>query len=158
MTTGKKPVALIIWIFVSKVMSLFLNMLSRFVIAFLPRSKHLLISWQESPCAVTLEPKKVCHCLHFLTIYLPWVDGTRCHDLSFWMLRFKPAFLLSSFTFIKRFLYTGLPWWLRQYRICLQWRWPGFDPWVGKISWRREWLPTPVFRPVELHGQRSLAG
>ena len=34
----------------------------------------------------------------------------------------------------------------------------GFDPWVGKIPWRREWLPTPVFLPREAHGQRSLAG
>ena len=35
---------------------------------------------------------------------------------------------------------------------------PGFDPWVGKIAWRREWLPTPVFWPEEFHGQRSLVG
>ena len=42
---------------------------------------------------------KVCHCF---PIYLPWSDGTRCHDLSFWMLSFKPAFLLSSFMLIKR--------------------------------------------------------
>ena len=34
----------------------------------------------------------------------------------------------------------------------------GFDPWVGKIPWRREWLPTPVFLPREFHGQRSLVG
>ena len=38
----------------------------------------------------------------------------------------------------------GLPWWLRWQRICLQRRRPGFDPWVQKIPWRREWLPTPV--------------
>ena len=38
----------------------------------------------------------------------------------------------------------------------LQWRRPGFDPWVGKITWRREWLPTPVFLPGKFHGQRSL--
>ena len=49
-----------------------------------------------------------------------------------------------------------LPWWLRQ-KICLQCRRPRFDPWVRKIPWRREWLPTPVFLPGELHGQRSLA-
>ena len=41
---------------------------------------------------------------------------------------------------------------------CLQCRRPGFDPWVGKIPWRREWQPTPVFLPEESHGQRSLAG
>ena len=59
-------------------------MLSRLVIAFLPRSKHLLISWLQSPSAVILEPKKlVHHCFHCFPIYLPWSDGTRCHDLHF---------------------------------------------------------------------------
>ena len=57
MTTGK-TIALTMWTFVSKVMSLLFNMLSRLVIAFLPRSKHLLISWLQSPSAVVLEPKK----------------------------------------------------------------------------------------------------
>ena len=52
----------------------------------------------------------------------------------------------------------GLPWWLRQSRICLQCRRPGFDPWVGKIPWRRDWLLTPVSLPAESHRQRSLAG
>ena len=52
----------------------------------------------------------------------------------------------------------GLPWWLRWQRICLQCRRPGFNPWVRKIPWRREWLPTPVFLPGESHGQRSLVG
>ena len=58
MTTGK-TIALTIWTFVSKVMSLLFNMLSRFVMAFLPRSKHLLISWFQSPSTVILEPKKI---------------------------------------------------------------------------------------------------
>ena len=57
MTTGK-TIALTIWTFVGKVMSLLFNMLSRFVIAFLPRSKFLLISWLQSPSAVILEPRK----------------------------------------------------------------------------------------------------
>ena len=52
----------------------------------------------------------------------------------------------------------GLPWWLRWSRICLQCRRPGFNPGVGKIHWRREWLPSAVFLPGECHGQRSLAG
>ena len=43
-------------------------------------------------------------------------------------------------------------------RICLQCRRPGFDPWVGKIPWRRKWKPTPVFLPGEFHGERSLVG
>ena len=70
MTTGK-TIALTRWTFVGKVMSLLLNMLSRLVITFLPRSKHLLISWLQSPSAVILEPPKVCHCFHCLPIYLP---------------------------------------------------------------------------------------
>ena len=58
MTTGK-TIALTRWTFIGQVMSLFFNMLSRLVITFLPRSKHLLISWLQSPSAVILEPKKI---------------------------------------------------------------------------------------------------
>ena len=58
MTTGK-TIVLTRWTFISKVMSLLFNILSRFVIAFLPKSKHLLISWLQSPSAVILEPKKI---------------------------------------------------------------------------------------------------
>ena len=58
MTTGK-TMALTIWTFAGRVISLLFNTLSRFVIAFLPRSKHLLISWLQSPYAVILEPKKI---------------------------------------------------------------------------------------------------
>ena len=100
--TIRKTPALTIWNFGSKVMSLFffLNMLSRFVIAFLPRSQRLLISWLQSPSVVILDPKnKVSHCF---PIYLPWSDGTGRHDLHFLMLSFKLAFSLSSFTFIKK--------------------------------------------------------
>ena len=84
MTTGK-TIALTRQTFVGKVMSLLLNMLSTLVITFLPRSKHLLISWLQSPSAVILEPpqNKVWHCFHCFAIYFPWSDGTRCHDLHF---------------------------------------------------------------------------
>ena len=84
MTTGK-TIALTIWTFLGKVMSLFFNTLSGFVIAFLPGSKHLLISWLQSTSAVILEPPqyKVSHCFHCFPISLPWSDGTGCHDLSF---------------------------------------------------------------------------
>src|SRR5574340_971540 len=58
MTTGKTT-ALTRWTFVGKVMSLLFNMLSRLVITFLPRSKHLLISWLQSPSAVILDPRKI---------------------------------------------------------------------------------------------------
>ena len=70
---------------VGKVMSLLFNMLSRLVIAFLPRSRHLLISWLQLPSTVVLEhpQNKVCHCFRCFPIYLPWSDGTGCQDLSF---------------------------------------------------------------------------
>ena len=69
MTTGK-TIALIRWTFVGKIMSLLFNMLSKLVITFLPRSKHLLISWLQSPSAVILEPPKNKVSQSFL-IYLP---------------------------------------------------------------------------------------
>ena len=72
MTTGK-TIALTRRTFVGKIMSLLFNMLSRLVITFLPRSKHLLISWLQSPYAVILEPKKskISHCFHCLPISFP---------------------------------------------------------------------------------------
>ena len=72
MTTGK-TIALTRWTFVGKVISLLFNMLFGLVITFLPRSKCHLISWLQSPSAVILEPpsKKVCHCFHCFSIYLP---------------------------------------------------------------------------------------
>ena len=72
MTTGK-VIALARWTFVSKVMSLLFNMLSRVVRAFLPRSKHLLISWLQSPSAVIwgIKKKKVSPCFQCFPIYLP---------------------------------------------------------------------------------------
>ena len=84
-TTTGKTIALTRRTFVGKVMSLLLNMLSRSVITFLPRSKRLLISWLQSPSAVILEPpkNKVSHCFHCFPIYLPWSDRTGCHDLRF---------------------------------------------------------------------------
>ena len=72
MTTGK-TIALTRWTFVGKVTSLLFNNLSRLVISFLPRSRHLLISWLQSLSAVILEPSKnnICHCFHCFPIYLP---------------------------------------------------------------------------------------
>ena len=71
MTTGK-TIALTRWTFVGKVISLLFNMLSRLVITFLPRSKHLLISWLQSPSAVILEPKKIKSVSFYrFPIYLP---------------------------------------------------------------------------------------
>ena len=85
MSTGK-TIAVTKRTFVGKVMSLLFNMLSTFVIAFLPRSKGLLISWLQSSSAVILEPKKIKSTtvsIFFSPIYLPWSDGTEFHDLSF---------------------------------------------------------------------------
>ena len=74
MITGK-IISLTRWTFVGKVMSLLFNMLSRFVIAFLPRSKCLLISWLQSPSAVILEPKKI----KSVTIFI--VSPSICHEV-----------------------------------------------------------------------------
>ena len=63
--------------------------------------------------------------------------------------------------YIYIYIYTHTPTFLVALTVkesCLQFRRPEFDPWVRKIPWRREWLPTPVFLPREYHGQRSLAG
>ena len=73
-TTGK-IIALTIRIFVGKVMSLLFNTLSKLVIAFLPRSKHLLISWLQSPSAVILEPKKI------KSVTVTIVSPSICHEM-----------------------------------------------------------------------------
>ena len=99
MTSGK-TIALTRWTFVGKLMSLLFNMPSRLVITFLPRSKHLF----NFMAAITIysdvgaQENKICHCFHFSPFYFSLSDGTRCHDLSFLMLSFKPAFSLSSST------------------------------------------------------------
>ena len=83
MTTGK-TIALTIQTFVEIVMSLLCNMLSRLVIAFLLRSKHVLISWLQSPSAVFLEPKMIKSVtVSIVSLFFPWSDGTGCHGLCF---------------------------------------------------------------------------
>ena len=103
MTTGK-TIALTRRTFVGKVMFLLFNILSKLVIAFLPRSKHLLISWLQSPSAVILEPKRI------KPVTVSIVSPSIYHEVMgpdamifvFWMFSFKPAFSLSSLTFIKK--------------------------------------------------------
>ena len=105
-----QTIALTIRTFVGKAMYLLFNTLSRFVIAFLPRSKHLFISWLQLPFTVILEPKKI----KFATVSI--FSPSVCHKvvgldamiLAFWMLSFKPAFSLFSFTFIKRLFSSSL--------------------------------------------------
>ena len=74
MTTGK-TIALIRWTYVSKVMSVLFNMLSRLVIDFISRSKCLLISWLQSPSAVILEPKKI------KSVTVSIVSPSICHEV-----------------------------------------------------------------------------
>ena len=109
MTTGK-TIAFAKQTFVDKAMSLLFNILSRFVTAFLPRSKCLLVSWLQSPSAVILEPPKI------KSVTVSIVSPSICHEvmaldamiLVFWILSFKPTFSLSSFTLIKRLFRSSL--------------------------------------------------
>ena len=100
----KNHSSLTIWTFASKVMPLLFNTLSRFVIALLPRIKHILILCLQSTSTVILEPKKIKSIIVF--IFSPSicneVMGLDATIFVFWMLSFKSAFSLSSFTFIKR--------------------------------------------------------
>ena len=114
MTTGK-TIALTRWPFVGKVMSLLFNMLSRLVINFLPRSKHLLISWLQSPSAVILEPPKIKS--DTVSTVSPSIShevmGPDAMNLVFWMLSFRPTFSLlfhfhqEAFQFFFTFCHKG---------------------------------------------------
>ena len=91
MTPGK-TIALTRWTFVGKVMSLLLNILSRLVITFLPRSKWLLISWLQSPSAVILKPRKiVSRCFHCFPIYLHEVMGPGASNFYSSLCFFQPS-------------------------------------------------------------------
>ena len=108
--TTDKTMALTIQTFVCKVMSLLFNMLSGLVIAFLPRSKRLLISWLQSPSKVILEPKKrksdtastFSHSIYHKVL------GSAAIILVFLMLQYKPCFSLSSFTLKRLFSSSSL--------------------------------------------------
>ena len=103
-TTTRKTIALTKQTFVGKVMSLLFNMLCRLVIVFLPRSKHILISWLQSPSSVILEPSKIVyHCFHCFPFIYHVVMGPDTLISVFLILSFKPAFSLSSFTFKRLF-------------------------------------------------------
>ena len=110
LTTGK-TIALTRRTFVDQVMSLLFNTLSRFVIAFLPRSESPLISWQQAPSAVILEPKKIKSVT--VSTFSPCVSrevmGPDAIIFIFGMLSFRPVFSLSPVSFIKRFFSSSLP-------------------------------------------------
>ena len=107
--TTRRTIAYTTWTFVGKVMSLFFNSLSGFVIAFLPRSKHLLISRLQSPSTLLFS------CLR-KSVTVSIASPSVCHEvirldamiLVFWILSFKPGFSFSSFTFIKRLFSNNL--------------------------------------------------
>ena len=140
MTAGK-TIVLTRWTFVGKVMSVLFNMLSRLVIAFLPRSKCLLISCLHSPSEVILEPKKI----KFVTVSI--VFPSVCHEvmgpdamiLVFWMLSFKPAFFTLLFHFHQEALFRAI----LVSRICL------FTQLAAGMSLLPEsWSPTRPAVPI----------
>ena len=137
-TTGK-TIALTMWTFVSKVISLLFNTLSRLVIAFLPRGNCLFISWLQSPSVVILEPKKIKSVIY-----------TYVHSFS------DLSLSLIIYKVMKVMLY--ISW---DYAVICSLNsiyWAPLGSWVGKIPWRRKRQPTPVFLPGKFHGQRSLVG
>ena len=182
-----------IWTFVGKVMSLIFNILSRSIITFLPRSKHLLILWLQSPSTVKLEPKKIksviastfspsiCHEAmgpgamififqatflrqHFHSLPSLSSRGSlvplcclplECYSSAYLgLLLFLPAILIpacksSSPTF--SMIYTAYLLYSDSLVAQMVKHLPGFNTWVGKILWKREWQPTPVFLPGESH-------
>ena len=98
------------------------------------------------PCpwlAVTQQSLSGSALLHFLSASAPFHFQHHCQSWTNW------AFVT---------LWSGLPWWLRQWRLCVKYRRRRFNPWVMKIPWRKKWQPIPVFLPGESYGQRSLAG
>ena len=155
-------------------MSLLFSMLSRLVITFLPRSKHLLISWLQSPSAVILEPKKI------KSVTVSIVSPSICYEVMvpdavisvFSMLSFKPTYSLSSSTFIKRLFSSSLlsaimvvsSAYLRLLKFLLAILIPACASSSPAIHMtypaygRRRWHPTPVLLPGKSHGRRSLVG
>ena len=105
--TTEKTINLTIQIFVGKVIFLLFYMMLRFVIAFLPRSKHLLISWLQSLSTVILDPKKiVSHCFHCSPSISYEEMGPNAMILVFWMLDFKPDFHSPLSPSSRKFLFT----------------------------------------------------
>ena len=141
MTTGK-TIALTRWTFVGKVTSLLFIVLSRFVIAFLPRSKHLLISWLQSPIYSDFGAQKTKSVI---------VSPSMCHEVMrldamlffFWMLSFKPTFSLTSFTFSKRLFSSSLLSAIKvvssAYLRLLIFVW--MDVWIWELDYKESWAP-----------------
>ena len=143
MTTGK-TIAFTIRTFVGKVMSAF-NILCRFVVAFLPRSKHVLISWLQSPSTVILEPNKM------KSVTASTFSPAICHDVMgldamiffLWIPSFQLAFSLSSFTLIKGFLvpfhFLPLKWYHLRIWGCWYFSWQSWFQLVNHPTWHFTW-------------------
>ena len=141
-TTGKTIA--FIRTFVGKVISLLFNMLSRFVVAFLPRSKHLLISWLQSLSRVILEPPKI-KSVTFST-FSPFI----CHEVVgsdamifvSWVLSFNPAFSLSSFFFMKSLFsssFLPLGWYHLHILDCWCFSWQSWFQLKLHLGWHFAW-------------------
>ena len=139
----QKNHTLTIWTFVGKVMSLLFNMLSILVIAFLPRSKRLLISWLQSWSAVILDPKiikSVTVSIVFPPIFHE-VMGPDAMILVFWMLSFKPIFSLSSFTLVKRLFSSSLLYALEWYHLHVWGCYFSQQSWFQVVSHSAQCVP-----------------
>ena len=125
----------------------------------LPPQHHSAGVVKKPGCACSAGSGRVLHlcgalqmfkCLKTVSVAVPGerhARRTHFRVLAKWRCLIKADYLHSHF-----------PWWLRWLRICLQCGRPGFDPCIGRIPWRRAWKLTPVFLPVESHGQRNLVG
>ena len=115
-----------------------------------PKRKAEVVLQQNS--IKTLKKKNMLRCpfIHLQSHTLTQVEYHQ--SLQRWVANGQGSVCEGSLYLLAR------PWWLSRYRICLQCRRPGFDPWVGKSPWRRAWQPTPLFLPGESRGQRRLVG
>ena len=131
LTTGK-TIALTRWTFVGKLMSLIFSMLSRLVIAFNPRSKHLLISWLKSPFAVILEPPKI------KSVTISIVSPSICHEVIDYFLKAKQIIIITVLVKNKqwsKFLDHIFSLFLFLHRLILDSRFFQYSPEVFILSW-----------------------
>ena len=138
--TTRKTIALIRQTFFSKVIFLLFNTQS---LSFSQLFLQGITSWLQSPSAVILEFKKInCQCFHFFPIYLPWSDGTECHDLSFLNVEFQASFFILLFHSHQEALSSSL---LSDIRVVSSREWctRGWDSWMtSMIQWKWVWANT----------------
>ena len=140
MTTGK-TMGLSSWTFVGKVMSLLFNMLSRFVIVFLPRSKCLWIFVAAATICSDFgdQENKVCHCFHCFTIYLPWSDGTGWSSSS--VLKRRDITLPTKVRLVKAMVFPLVMFGCESWTIMKaeHWRIDAFELWCWRRLLRVPW-------------------